>query len=158
MIQSNQIKDYLAILADVEVACKIWGKKIAALKGKTIRKKPILVSKDFIKIPRELFQVHKDIFLTADVFFVNKIPFFLTLSCRTCFTAANHLANRTITKTFKVFKQVYQYHMNRGFKITTVHANGEFAPIKPLIEALPYGPQVDLVSSNEHVPEIEHRI
>ena len=30
-------------------------------------------------------------FLTADIFFVNKIPFFLSLSRKTCFTAATHL-------------------------------------------------------------------
>jgi hypothetical protein len=39
-----------------------------------------------------------------------------------------------------------------------VHADGEFEPLKTLIESMPSGPTVNLASSNEHVPEIERRI
>jgi hypothetical protein len=39
-----------------------------------------------------------------------------------------------------------------------VHADGEFAPLKVLIESLPGGPMVNLASPNEHVPEIERQI
>jgi hypothetical protein len=53
---------------------------------------------------------------------------------------------------------MYQYCLQRGFHITTVHADGEFAPIKTLIEAMPGGPMVNLASANKHVPEIERRI
>ena len=60
---------------DIEVAHKIWGKSLASLKGKTTRKKPQPVAaRDFIKVPRELMSLHKDVYLTADLFFVNKIP------------------------------------------------------------------------------------
>jgi hypothetical protein len=56
------------------------------------------------------------------------------------------------------FKEIYQYYLQRGFRITTVHADGKFAPLKVLIESLPGGPMVNLASPNEHVPEIEQRI
>jgi hypothetical protein len=36
-----------------------------------------------------------------------------------------------------------------------VHADGEFAPLKVLIESLPGGLMVIIASPNEHVPEIE---
>jgi hypothetical protein len=36
--------------------------------------------------------------------------------------------------------------------------DGEFAPLKVLIESLPGGPMVNLASPNEHVPEIEWQI
>jgi hypothetical protein len=39
-----------------------------------------------------------------------------------------------------------------------VHADGEFAPLKTLIESIQGVPMVNFASSNEHVPEIEHRI
>jgi hypothetical protein len=39
-----------------------------------------------------------------------------------------------------------------------VHADGEFEPLKTLIESMPSGLMVNLASSNEHVPEIERRI
>jgi hypothetical protein len=39
-----------------------------------------------------------------------------------------------------------------------VHADGEFAPLKVLIESLPGGSVVNLASPNEHIPKIEQRI
>jgi hypothetical protein len=116
------------------------------------------VSRDHVKVPRELMKLHQEVFMTADIFFVNKIPFFLTLSRKICFTAVNHLANRTLPQIFKAFKEIYQYYLNRGFCITVFHADGKFAPLKTLIESIPGGPIVNLASANEHVPEIKRRI
>jgi hypothetical protein len=158
VIQSNQIKDCPLTVQDIDVARKIWGKNIAALKGKTTRSKSIPVYRDYVKVPMELMKFHKEAFLTTDILFVNKIPFFLTLSRKICFTAVNHLADRTVPQIFKAFKDMYQYYLQCGFHIKTVHAGGEFAPLKPLIESMPGGPMVNLASANEHVPEIEHRI
>jgi hypothetical protein len=53
---------------------------------------------------------------------------------------------------------MYQYYLQRGFHITMVHADGEIAPLKTLIQAMPGGPMVNLASAKEHVPEIERRI
>jgi hypothetical protein len=106
----------------------------------------------------ELLKLHKEVYITADLFFVNKIPFFLTLSHKICLTAINHLADRTVWQIFMAFKEIYQYYLQRGFRITTVHADGEFAPLKVLIESLPGGPLVNLASPDEHVPEIKRRI
>jgi hypothetical protein len=116
------------------------------------------VARDFVKIPVELLKLHKEVFLTVDIFFVNKIPFFLTLSQKVCFTAVNHLMDRTVPQIFKAFKDIYQYYLHRGFRITTLHVDGEFEPLTALIQSMPGGPMVILASSNEHVPEIERRI
>jgi hypothetical protein len=158
IVQSNQIKDCPVTVQDVDASNKIWGKNIAALKGKTTRTKPIHVARDFIKVPKELLQLHKEVFLTCDIFFVNKVPFFITLSRKICFTAVNHLANRKVKNIYKAFEEIYKFYLNRGFRITIVHADGEFAPLQALIQGMPMGPRVNLASSSEHVPEIERRI
>ena len=44
---------------DVDVALNIWGKNIAALKGKTTRSKPNIVARDSVKIPMDLLKIHK---------------------------------------------------------------------------------------------------
>ena len=155
VIQSNQIKDCPVTVQDIDVATKIWGKDVAALKGKTTRCKPLPVARNLVKIPKELLKLHKEVFLMADIFFINKIPFFIMLSHMIYFMAVNHLANRTMSKIFKAFKEIYQYYLHQGFCITTMHADGKFEPLKLLIEALPGGPRVNLASTNEHVPEIE---
>jgi hypothetical protein len=140
---------------DINVALKIWGKNIAALKGKTTRRKTIPVARDYVKVNLELMKLHKEVFLTTDIFFVNKNTFFLTLSRKITFTAVNHLADRKVPQIFKAFKEIYQYYLQRGVHITVVHADGEFAPLKPLIEFIPGGPVINLASANEYVPDIE---
>jgi hypothetical protein len=157
-IWSNQIKDYTVTIPYIDAATKIWGNNIAALKGKTTWSKTHPVARYYVKVPKELLKLHKEVFLTSDIFFVNKIPFFLTLSCKMCFTAVNHLADRTVPQIFKAFKEMYHCYLQRGFHITMVHADGELAPLKTLIEAMPGGPMVNLESANEHVPKIERQI
>jgi hypothetical protein len=68
VIQSNQIKDCPVMVQDVDNALKIWGKNIAALKGKTTRSKPNPVARDFVKVPLALLKLHKEVFLTVDIF------------------------------------------------------------------------------------------
>jgi hypothetical protein len=158
LIQSNQIKDCTVTVQYIDVARKIWGKNIAALKGKTTRSKSIPVAKDYVKVTMELMKLHNEVFLKTCIFFVNKIPFFLTLSPKICFTTVNNLVDRTVPQIFKALKEMYQYYIQSGFHIKMVHADGELAPIKPLIESMPGGPMVNLTSANEHVPEIKRRI
>jgi hypothetical protein len=79
-IRSNQIKDCPLTIKYIDVATKIWGKNIATLKGKNTRSKTNPVARDYVKVPKELLKLHKEVLLTTDIFFVNKIPFFLTLS------------------------------------------------------------------------------
>jgi hypothetical protein len=158
VIQSSHIKDCPVTFQDIDVDLKIWGKNIAALKGKTTRRKMIPVARDYVKVPLELMKLHKEVFLMTYIFFVNKNPFFLTLSRNITFTAVNHLADHTVPKIFKAFKEINQYYLQHCFHITVVHANGEFAPLKPLIKSIPGGSVVNLASANEHMPEIERQI
>jgi hypothetical protein len=80
-IQSNLIKDFPVTVKDMGTAIKVWGPSIAMLKGKTVRMTPPVVRQDVIKIPKE----HKNVTLGIDIFFVNKIPFFITYSLVICF-------------------------------------------------------------------------
>ena len=71
---------------------------------------------------------------------------------------ATHLADRKLETIYEAYKEVYTFYKHRGFNICTVLADGEFAPLKALIEKEPESPTVNLTSANEHVPEIERRI
>ncbi len=56
-----------------------------SLKGKTVRTMPPVARQDVIKIPKEIWELHKDVTLAIDIFFVNKISFFTTYSLVICF-------------------------------------------------------------------------
>jgi hypothetical protein len=105
-IRSNQIKYCPVTIKYIDVATKIWGKNIAALKGKNTRNKTHPVARDYVKVPKESLKLHKEVFLTTDIFFVNKIPFFLTLSRKICFTAVNHLVDKTVLLIVKAFMEM----------------------------------------------------
>ena len=53
ILRANQIKDCPVTVQDAEVALKIWGPNITALKGKTLRKTPEPVVGDNVQIPKD---------------------------------------------------------------------------------------------------------
>ena len=79
-LQSHMIKDCPLLVADMRVAEKVYGKNIAMLKGKNVRSAPPVMQQNVIESPKEIRELHQMVSLTIDVFFVNKIPFFITLT------------------------------------------------------------------------------
>jgi len=76
----NTIKNNPVTVDDINIAEKVYGPDIGSLKGKTTRRKPKPVVKDYVEIPRELKETHQDVELAIDTMFVSKIPFLTTIS------------------------------------------------------------------------------
>ena len=158
ILQSNQIVDCPVSVQDAEVAYRIWGPNIAELKGKTTRKTPKVVELDIVQIPKEIREFHRRVSLSIDVFFVNNIPFLITLSRNIQFTTVTHLTNRRAPTIFKALRSIVLYYFQKGFQITGVMADGEFASLQECMVELPGAPRLNLTSANEHEPYIERRI
>jgi hypothetical protein len=140
---------------DAEIAQKISGPNIATLKGKTAPKAADAVKiESLIPVLKDLLELHKDMILTIDIFFVNEIPFFATLSRNICFTMVTHLSNRMLKMIFQAFCGIYNYYYKRGFRITMVMADGEFAALQTLFTDIFNAPNIDLTAANEHEPFI----
>jgi hypothetical protein len=107
ILRSNQIKDCPVTVEDAMAAYKIWGPSVAALKGRTVRIKPEPVTTNTVHIPKEIREIHKEVTLTMDIFFVNQIPFFVTLSRSLYFTTVTHLPNRSLGEIFKALKGIF---------------------------------------------------
>ena len=65
-----------------------------------------MVALDFIKIPKEIANLKKTVFLTAAIFFVNGIPFFISQSRKIDFTGVSRLKGRTAAIIFDAFKDI----------------------------------------------------
>ena len=96
IIMSESIKNCDVTPRDVEIAQQIWGKHITpeVLRGKQVRKKPAAITGSKLKIPKDILSLCKTVYMWADIFFVNKIPFLVTLSKRIDFCAVYHLKGR----------------------------------------------------------------
>ena len=57
----------------------IFGLKLAIIRGQTVRWKPEWVEVSVMAVPKDFLRLHRIIPLTADIMFVNGLPFLLTL-------------------------------------------------------------------------------
>ena len=91
------------------MAHNIWYNSVPYLKVNITSKKPIPVAGDLVKVLEDIVNLHKDIYLTSDILFVNIIPLFITLSRKICFIAVNHIPNREVETIFMAFIDIYSY-------------------------------------------------
>ena len=131
---------------------------MALLKGKTVRRKAPVVIQDIVKVPTEIRQYHKSVTLSIDIFFVNGIPYFATLSLRICFLSVTHLTNRKIPTIFSALWAMHNFYLQKGFQIVFIKGDGEFKPLEEKMSELFGGLTMNLASANEHVPDIEQKI
>ncbi len=131
---------------------------MAALKGKTVQKRPESIKTDIVSIPKEIREHQKEVTLTINIFFMNEILFFLTLSRVLYFTTVTHLPNRSLDQIFKALKGIFYYYLQRGFHVTFIMGDGEFASLEQFTNLLMGVPWLNLTSANKYEPFIEHRI
>ena len=130
LIKNNQIENCKLSVQNIDTAQDIWRMDISALKVNTVQGKPTVVALDRIKITKAIANLKKTVFLTAYIFFVNGIPFFISLSRKIYFTGVSHLKGRTVVTIFYAVRAVFIFYLQQGFCIQTVHADGEFGALK----------------------------
>lgn len=156
IVRLNLIPDCPVTIEDIRTANKIYGAEIAALKGKTTRNTSPQVRTDQVHVPPEIKEIHQLVTIAIDLMFVNKIPFFVTISRNIKFTTIQHLENRTKTSLCAALKCVYDIYKRSGFSISTVLADGEFNQLE--IFCIELGLTLKTTAANEHVPDIERQL
>ena len=152
-VSSNQIPNCPITVQDIKTAEIIYGPDVGSLKGKTVRKKSPVVRPISSDIPLGIMDKYKDVTLSIDVMKINGIPFFNTISRHIKFGSSgklDNLQNSTIVSHLKIIMNVYCV---RGFRVTIVLADNQFESMRGDIADL--GAIVNVVSRDEHVPEIE---
>jgi hypothetical protein len=91
--------------------------------------------------------------LGGDNIFVNKIPFFTTISRNIKFRTVKALKNQKTGTILLAIKEVNRLYMKRGLKITHMLMDGQFKPLSGALSDLHIN--LNVVSNAEHVPEIE---
>ena len=109
-----------------------------------------------VDIPASLMSRCRDVVLAGDVMFVNKIPFFVTISRDIKFSTVKVMKNRKAGTILMAIKQVLNVYKKQGFVLTTILMDGEFETLRGELSALQL--TLNTASNDEHVPEVERYI
>ncbi|KAL7482627.1 hypothetical protein ACHAW6_008295 [Cyclotella cf. meneghiniana] len=123
------------MVQDIKTAKIIWGPELGSLKGKTVRKKSPVVQVKITDIPLGIMEKNQDITLSIDVMKVNGIPFFNKISQHIKFGSACKLDDMKNVTILKHLKAIMFESTQEGIA--------------------DLGAIVNIVSQDEHVPEIE---
>jgi hypothetical protein len=156
IISDNLLPNCPITTQDVMNAAQILGPDVGSLEGKTVRRGPIPVSGNLVSIPAELMQMYRDVTLSGDIMFVNRIAFFVTKSRKIHFSIAELLRDQKNSTILKAIRQVKNTYRSRGFKITSLLMDNQFESLRGDIADL--GITLNVVSNDEHVPDIERHI
>ena len=137
---------------DVLVADDIYGANLGSLKGKTVHRPNPHVVSGVDPVPSEVLERHQSLDLAIDIMFVNKIPFFITMTRGLRFGTVEALPNRQIPTIVASLQTVIKMYRHRGFSIRTILSDPEFEVLRPSF------PTLNCCAAGEHVPDIERYI
>ena len=157
-VQHNLIPNIKVTVQDIKNAELIFGKDLGAIQGKSTRSRPAPVLSDHIELPPDVLTAHNRITLGADIFFVNKIPFFITVSHNIKFITGDRLQNRKETTIVSALLKVCALYSKRGFTVSRCNMDNEFECLKDSLVERRHGVQLNICAPDEHVPEIERNI
>jgi arginine deiminase len=106
-----------------------------------------------VDIPASIMTHYKKLILGGDIMFVNKIPFFVTISRHIKFGTVEMLRNQKAKTILVAIKQVKSIYMQRGFQLNHMLIDGQFELLRANLADLKI--TLNTVSADEHVPEIE---
>ena len=107
-------------------------------------------------IPSTVVEQCHDVILAVDILYVNKLPFIATISRYIHFGTVEFLHNQKAITLTEHIKQVNRLYQQRGFCPTYALMDGQFEPLHRDLAEM--GIQLNTVSNDEHVPEIECQI
>jgi hypothetical protein len=141
---------------DILAAEHIFGPDIGAIKGKTVRMNPHKVRMPSVTIPNEVLSRYQKVTLCGDIMFVNRIPFFITISRDIKFGTVEMIANRQQKTLLGAVAQVCKLYKTKGFQVENMLMDGEFECLRGDLAAL--GVALNTTANDEHVGDIERYI
>ena len=139
--------------ADILATKDILGPNVHSLKGKTVQQTEPHVSSLIIPVPSDILSLYHSVTLCVDIMFVNKMPFFVTISWNLKFGTAELLLNHQEDTVAKPLTAVMCLYGSRGFLVQMVHADNEFEALHGPLAIASSG--LNVCANDKHIPEVE---
>ena len=94
MVRGHMLRDCTINTDDISHARRIYGPHRDSVRGKTTRAQPRPAQLYYVAVPRSVRRPGTGIDVSADVFFVNRMPFLVTRSRRMRFITTEGLSDR----------------------------------------------------------------
>ena len=156
IVNNNLINNSPISTYDIHRANKIYGPASPLLKGKMTCVKPLTTKTAQIPTPQHILNNYPYLDIFCDFFFVNSHPFLLTTSSKINFLTTQTGENRTKSSIIKGLQNVYNTYSQRGFNISSFHADNEF-DMNDLRDALKPA-TLEIYGAEEHVGSIEREV
>ena len=155
MIRTQSVTGLDTTPRDVTNSSAIYGPHLPGVRGKTVRKSPDHVVTDWVeKVPR-VIPSQECLTLAADVFFVNEIPFLLTVSRKIKFCTVEYIPSRTAEQLDSSLAKVCRLYGRASYKVRVILLDMEFQPVQ---DFLPENVICNCAAAREHVGEVKHEI
>ena len=154
-LDDNLIRNCPLTSDDAKRAMNIYGDEFATLQGKTVKhQNKSIPNFQTVKIPAPIIEQYKDVRLFIDIFWVNGSPFFHTISEWIKFRTVAPITNRKKRTLHMETQAVIDMYEARGFTITRVEGDREFACITNELLPIP----INIADADDHVPQVERSV
>jgi hypothetical protein len=145
-VENNLLPNCPITREDIIAAEKTFGPDVGLLKGKTVKHSSTTVNANIVNIPMGIMSQYRNVVIAGDILYISKIPFLITIARKLKFSTADLLPNQSS-------KSIYIIH---GYNLAILVIDGQFESIRgDLAETKT---SLNMVSNDEHVPEIERHI
>ena len=158
IVNNNLLPNCPVTKRDIMASEDIFGPELGLLKGKTVRRNPLKVDTNmtYTPLPPSVHERYQEVTLSADIMYVNKIPFFVTVSRKIKFGTIEALDRQTESRLFKAIQHVARIYHHGGFRVRHVLMDGQFECLRGVL--LGMQALLNTTSRDEHVGDIERYI
>ena len=115
MVSHGNLSNCNVTVEDATNARALFGPNRSRLKGGTVMQKPERVDPEFTRILKDFYELHHFVTLTADVMFVNGIPFLVTRSRYIRMNTVKFLPSCTAKQLSKSLTKIVKVYARGGF-------------------------------------------
>ena len=126
MVDNNLISNCAVTRRDIKIAEDIFGMNVNVFKGKAVREQPGHTREDISDVPRHILKTYGEVTLSIDIFHVNGIKFFRSISRHLHFRMTTAIRDAKKGTLLECLRKTIGLYSTRGFTVKQIHGDNEF--------------------------------